>query len=87
MFILHYTMLLSALSVLVIAQPSSEVPEELMNYPVYYIALHITYTTLCYITLSYDMLCYVTYLELKLCSYVLCPHTLLIITVADTYDI
>jgi len=28
-------MLLSAVSVLVVAQPSSEVPEGLMNYPVY----------------------------------------------------
>jgi hypothetical protein len=29
-------MLLSAVSVLVVAQPSSEVPEGLMNYPVYW---------------------------------------------------
>jgi hypothetical protein len=29
-------MLLSAVSVLVVAQPSSEVPEGLMNYPVYH---------------------------------------------------
>jgi hypothetical protein len=31
-------MLLSAVSVLVVAQPSSEVPEGLMNYPVYSIS-------------------------------------------------
>jgi len=30
-------MLLSAVSVLVVAQPSSEIPEGLMNYPVYLI--------------------------------------------------
>ena len=42
-----------------------------------------------YIMLHYISLRYVTYLELKLriYSYVLCPHTLLIITVADTYGI
>jgi len=32
-------MLLCAVSVLIVAQPSSEVPEGLMNYPVYYIPI------------------------------------------------
>jgi len=32
-------MLLSTVSVLVVAQPSSEVPEGLMNYPVFYVRI------------------------------------------------
>jgi hypothetical protein len=42
---------------------------------------------LSYDTIRYDTIRYVTYLELRLYSYVLCPHTLLIITTADTYGI
>ena len=36
-------MLLSAVSVLVVVQPTSEVPEGLMNYPVHIFYLYITF--------------------------------------------
>ena len=47
---LHIDMLLSAVSVLVVAQPSSEVPEGLTNYPVYiYIYIYICVCVCVYI--------------------------------------
>jgi len=52
-------MLLSAVSVLVVAQPSSKVPEGLMNYPVcIYIGSKLTIKTQIYEIIIYSATCF-----------------------------